>query len=66
MHLSERPSLYDIMGGSLKICFSNGPCCVSILARISFRFGTAGGYYATKDKIRFFVLFRWRRAWVLA
>ena len=50
MSLSERPFLYDIMGGSLKISFSNGCCCMKyhLLIRISFRFGTA--------------LFCWRRA----
>ena len=26
--LSERPFLYDIMGSSLKISFSNGCCCL--------------------------------------
>ena len=66
MSLSERPSMYCIMARSLKIWFSNGSCCVSILVRISFRFGTAGWYYATKGKIRFLVLFRWRRAWILS
>ena len=59
MSLSERPSLYDIMGGSLKISFSNGCCCIKyhLLIRISFRFGTAGWYCVTKGSIRFFVLF---------
>ncbi|XP_015752410.1 PREDICTED: hydroxylysine kinase-like [Acropora digitifera] len=28
MSLRERPFLYDIMGGSLKIRFSNGCCCI--------------------------------------
>ena len=38
------------MGGSLKISFSNGCCCIRyhLLIRISFRFGTAGWYCATK------------------
>ena len=42
MTLSERPFLYDVMGGSLKIWFSNGCCCIRyhFLVRISFRFGT--------------------------
>ena len=28
--LSERPFQYDIMGGSLKIWFSNGCCCITV------------------------------------
>ena len=28
MSLSERPFLHDIMGGSLKISFRNGWCCM--------------------------------------
>ena len=38
------------------------------LVKISLRFGTAGWYCVTKGKpeIRFFVLFRWRRACVLS
>ena len=67
MSLSERPFLYDIMGGSLNIWFGNGCCCIRyhFLVRISFRFGTAGWYCVTKDKIRCFLLFRWRRACIL-
>ena len=43
-------------------------CCIRyhFLGRISFRLGTAGWYCVTKGKIRFFVLFRWRRAGVLS
>ena len=43
MSLSERPFLYDIMGSSLKISFSNGCCCIKchFLVRISLRFRTA-------------------------
>ena len=67
MSLRERPFLYDIMGGSLKIRFSNGCCCIRyhFLARVSLRFGTAGWYCVMKGKIGFFVSFRWRRAFVL-
>ena len=60
MSLSERPFLYDIMGGTLKIWFfSNGCCCIRyhFLVRIPFRFGTAVWYCVTKGKIRFFVCF---------
>ena len=44
MSLSECPFLYDIMGKSLKISFSNGCCCIKyyLLIRISFRFGMGG------------------------
>ena len=64
MSLSELQYLYDIMGGSLKIWFRNGCCCIEyhFLVRVSLRFGTAGWYGITKDKIRVFVLFCWRRA----
>ena len=64
MSLSERPFLYDIMGGSLKISLSNGCCCMKyhLLIRISFRFGTAGWYCVMKGRIRFFALFCRRRA----
>ena len=67
MSLRERPFLYDIMGGSLKIRFSNGCCCIRyhFLVKVSLRFGTAG-YWVMKGKIRFFVSFCWRRASVLA
>ena len=60
MSLRERPFLYDIMGGSLKIRFSNGCCCIGyhFLVKVSLRFGTAGWYCVLKGKIRFFVLFR--------
>ena len=60
MSLRERPFLYDIMGGSLKIRFSNGCCCIRyhFLVKVSLRFGTAGWYCVMKGKIRFFVLFR--------
>ena len=46
MSLSERPFLYDIMGGSLRIWFSNGCCCIRyhFLVKIYLRFGTAGWY----------------------
>ena len=46
MFLSERPFLYDIMGGSFKIWFSNGCCCTgyNFLFKISLRFGTIGWY----------------------
>ena len=42
MSLRERPFLYDIMGGSLKIRFSNGCCCIRyhFLVKVSLRFGT--------------------------
>ena len=68
MSLTELPFPYDIMGGSLKIWFSNGCCCTRyhFLFKISLRFGTAGWYCVTKGNIRFFVLFRWRRAGVLS
>ena len=68
MSLSERPLLHDIMGGSLNIWFSNGCCCIKylFLVKISLRLGTAVWYCVTKRKIRFFVLFRWRRACVLS
>ena len=36
MSLRERPFLYDVMGGSLKIRFSNGCCCI----KVSLRFGS--------------------------
>ena len=38
MSLRERPFLYDIMGGSLKIRFSNDYCCIRyhFLAFFSF------------------------------
>ena len=64
MSLNERPFLYDVMGSSLKIWFSNGCCCIRyhFLVRISFRFGTGGWFCVTKGKIRFFVSFRWKRA----
>ena len=57
MSLSERPFLNDIMGGSLKIWFRNGCCCVRyhFLVTISLRFGTAGWYCVTKGEFRFFV-----------
>ena len=60
MSLGEHPFLYDIMGGSLKIRFSNGCCCIRyhFLVKISLRFGTAGWYCVMKGKIRFFVSFR--------
>ena len=63
MSLTERPFLYDIMSGSLKSWFTNGYCCIRyhFLVRTSLRFGTAGWYCVTKGRIRFFVLFRWRR-----
>ena len=56
MSLRERPFLYDIMGGSLKIRFSNGCCCIRyhFLVKVSLRFGTAGWYCVMKGKIRFF------------
>lgn len=63
--LSDRPFLCDIVGGSLKIWFNNVLiCCIRyhFLVRISLRFGTAVWCCVTKGKIRFFVLFRWRRA----
>ena len=43
MSLRERPFLYDIMGGSLKIRFSNDCCCIRyhFLVKVSLRFGTA-------------------------
>ena len=68
MCLSERPFLYDIMCGSLKIWFSNGCYCIRyhFFVRISFRFGIAGWYCVTKSKIRFLVLFRWRMTCVLS
>ena len=61
MFLSECPFLYDIMGGSLKIWFSNGCCCIRchFVVKIALRFGTAWWYCVTKGKIRFIVLFRW-------
>ena len=60
--------MYVVMGGSLKIWFSDGCCCIKchVLINISFRFGTAGWYCVATGKIRFFVLFRWRRACVLS
>ena len=56
MSLSERPSLYDIMGGPLKIWFSNGCCCIrcNFFVKISLRFGTAEWYCVTKGKISCF------------
>ena len=68
MSSRERPFLYDIMGGSLKIRFSNGCCCIRyhILVKVSLRFRTVGWYCVMKRKIRFFVSFRWRRAFVLS
>ena len=56
MSLRERPFLYDIMGGSLKIRFSNGCCCIRyhFLVKVSLRFGTAGWYCVMKGKILFF------------
>ena len=58
MSLTEGPFLYDIMGGSWKIRFTNGFHCIRclFLVKISLRFGTAGWYCVTKGKIRF--LFR--------
>ena len=60
MSLRERPFLYDIMGGSLKIRFSNGCCCIRyhFLVKVSLRFGTVGWYCVMKGKIRFSVSFR--------
>ena len=57
MSLRERPCLYDIMGGSLKIRFTNGCCCIRyhFLVKASLRFGTAGWYCVMKGKIVFFV-----------
>ena len=68
MSLSERPFLYDIVGGFLKIWFSKGCCCIRyhFLVRNSFTFGTARCYCVTKGKVNFFVLFPWRRACVLS
>ena len=45
------------MGGSLKIWFSNGFCCIRyhFLFKISLRFGTAGWYGVMKGKISFFL-----------
>ena len=42
MSLRERPFLYDVMGGSLKIRFSNGCCCIryQFLVKVSLRFGS--------------------------
>ena len=42
MSIRERPFLYDIMGGSLKIRFSNGCCCIRyhFLVKVSLRFGS--------------------------
>ena len=59
MLLSERPFLYDIRGGSLKIWFSNSCCCIRyhFHFKVPFRFGTAGWYCVTKGMIRFVVLF---------
>ena len=59
MSLREHPFLYEIMGGSLKIRFSNGCCCIRyyFLVKVSLRFGTAGWYCVMKGKIVFF-LFR--------
>ena len=67
MSLRERPFLCYIMGGSLKIRFSNGCCCIRyhFLVKVSLRFETAGWYCVMKGKIRSFVSFRWRRACVL-
>ena len=58
MSLSESPFLYDIKGGSLKIRFSNGCCCIRyhFLVKISLRFGTAGVYFVMKGNIVFFSL----------
>ena len=58
MSLRERPFLYDIMGGSLKIRFSNGCCCIRylFLVKVSSRFEAAGWYCVMKGKIRFFLL----------
>ena len=57
--LRERPFLYDIMGGSLKIGISNGCCCIRyhFLVKVSLRFGTAGWYSVMKGKIRFLLRF---------
>ena len=46
-------------GGSWKILFTDGCCCIRchFLIRISLRFWTAGWYRVTKDKIRFLELF---------
>ena len=57
MSLSERPFLYNIMGGALKIWFSSGCCCIRyhFLVRISVRFETAGGIVLRR--VRFFSLF---------
>ena len=53
MSLSERPFLCDIMGGSLKISFGDGCCCIKcyFLVRISLRFRTARMvlYYEGQD-----------------
>ena len=59
MSLRERPFLYDIMGGSLKIRFSNGCCCIRyhFLVKVSLRFGTAGWYCVMKGKILFLFCF---------
>ena len=42
MSLRERPFLYDVMGGSLKIRCSNGCCCIRyhFLVKVSLRFGS--------------------------
>ena len=52
MSLSERPFLYDIMSGFLKIWFSNGFCCIRYhfleLLRISLDVELLG---VTKGKV---------------
>ena len=56
MCLSERPFLYDIMGDSLKIWFSNSSGCVSISLGFLSDLGLLGGIMLLRA--RFFSLFR--------
>ena len=58
MSLRKRPFLYDIKGGSVKIRFSNGCCCIRYhcLVKVSLRFGTSG-WYCVKRRAKLFFLF---------
>ena len=55
MSLSERPFLFDVMGCSLKILFSNGCCCLKcrFFVRISFPayINTNGFDFPAKSKM---------------
>ena len=61
--LRERPRLYDIRGGSLKMLLSNILCYeMAVVHEYSFKLGTVRGYCVTKGKIFLFCFCFCRRA----